>query len=138
MLKTFMVLFLLSGAALASQSPIPVPHVSEGEFAVFNGTKYKIFKVFEAEGLSLSSDCKVSTGKMKCQAFEASGKSIADVHFSDGRVTPASQLCSQLSGKNLIAFNSKKEEHNYCEFADGSLVNSWTLFYKYFPKNTIK
>lgn len=137
MLKAFTVLFLLGGLAMANPAPIPVPQVSEGEFAVFSGTKYKIFKVFEAEGLSLSGDCKVSSGKMKCQAFAASTKSIADVHFSDARITPASQLCSQLSGKNFIAFNSKKEEHNYCEFADGSLVNSWSLFYKYFPKNTI-
>ncbi len=138
MFKILSLIFVSALLTAVAPAPISVPHLNVGEYAFYNGSQYKIFKIIETEGLKLSSDCKVNTGKMKCQAYTASTRSMPDVQFSDARITPASQLCSQLNGKNFIAFGSKKEELNYCQFADGSLVNSWSLFYKFFPKNTIK
>ena len=136
MLKIFVLVLMLSGPLYAIEKNVPLPTINEGEFAVFEGTNYKKFKVFESDGLTFSADCKAK--KMKCEAAEASAKKIDKIQNPAPRISPASQLCSIVDGKNLIAFNQKKEEYNFCEFEDGSLVNSWSLYYKFFPKTVIK
>ncbi len=136
MLKIIVLGLIFSGSVHAVEKNVPLPTIKDGEFAVFDGTNYKKFKVFESEGLRFSTDCK--TKKMKCKAVEASAKQIDKIQNPTPRISPASQLCSIVEGKNLIAFNQKKEEYNFCQFEDGSFVNSWSLYYKFFPKTVIK
>ena len=131
-MTSYLVLFLIGFASKANEPTIVVPAVGEGEYAIFDVNKYRKFKVFESEGLMLSADCQLK--KMKCEAFEAANKKIDKIENPLRGVSPASQLCSTLDGKNLIAFNHKKDEYNFCQFEDKSLVNSWTLYYKFFPK----
>lgn len=135
MLKVLFFL-IVSQSLLAAEKTVPLPKIQDGEFAVFDGTQYRKFKVFDSDGLTFSTDCKLSA--MKCKAVEVAQKKNTKIENPEHGISPASQLCSLVDGKNLIAFNSKKEEYNFCEFEDHSLVNSWSLYYKFFPKTAIK
>ncbi len=138
----FMVLNLVHFAfakdAMKPAKAVELPKISEGELAVFDGEKYKKFRIFTEEGLSFSEDCKVKSGKMKCLAYLASVTKLDKALNLEPRISPASLLCTHLEGVSYLAINFKKEELNYCEFSDGSYVGSWALFYKFFPKNIIK
>jgi hypothetical protein len=136
---TFIILGLFSTYSFAEINKkddehkyIPVPSdIKEGEFALFNGTKYQTYAFYEYEDLLLSPDCKKS-GKPTCLAYKAAFLPKPTLK-RESNMMPASVLCSELKGKNLIGFNFKKQEFNFCEFEDKSMVNSWSLFRKVFP-----
>lgn len=113
--------------------PLPIPHLAKNEFAIFSGTAYKALKTVEIDELILSSDCIIKGSKPTCLAYKASGNPLAgkEVKFNGN---PASDLCTNIEGQNLIALNSLQQEFNFCEFKDGSMVNSWSLYYKINPK----
>ncbi len=135
MIKKYFLILSLFILGTRSFAGIHIPNVKKGSFAFFDGQKYKIFEVFETEELKLSSDCKVKPPKkMSCQAYQAVTGKIKETQSSEEAVSPASVLCTQLGGKNFIAFNEKKEQYNFCRFEDQSLINSWSLFYKRNPK----
>ncbi len=114
---------------------IKIPEVPIDHYAVFEKETYRIFKTFQFERLDLSADCLNQDNKPKCLAYLNSLNH--PIESSKFRGSPASKICTELTGINLIAFNHKKQEVNFCEFKDGSMVNSWTLYYKHYPKKYI-
>ncbi len=137
-LNNLLIIFLFASNVYAGSGPVKVPKLANAEFAVFDGTKYRKFSTFIAYGLKLSSECKPKKGPIICKAFEASTKKIEKIISPASQMNPASILCNQLGGKNLIALNNAREEFNYCEFEDRSMANSWSLYYKFYPKNIMK
>lgn len=41
---------------------------------------------------------------------------------------PASKFCSLQEGKNLILRDEKNRQYDFCQFKDGSMVESWGLY----------
>jgi len=117
--------------------PIKVPDLKKDEYALFSDGKYHIFKIAIFENLKLNSECVTKGPTPTCKAYLAS-KAPLPVEKPAFNGNPASELCSELKGTNLIAFNYEKKQYNYCQFDDSSVVNSWSLFYKRYPKNPIK
>lgn len=117
----------------AAPKSVSLPSViKEGEYVLFDGEKYQSYAFFEHDSLLLSPDCRPAD-RPTCQAFKAAS-AAKPVESKEFNGNPASQLCSDLKGKNLIGFNHKKQEFNFCQFEDKSMVNSWNLYYKFFPK----
>lgn len=115
-----------------------LPALKAGEYALYSNGAYKVISTFEVEGLKLDSSCQPKAAKKPtCEAFQIglNGKAKKNQGFNG---SPASQFCSDLGGVNLIALNELKQEFNFCEFKDGSLVNSWSLYDKRNPKLIIK
>ena len=44
---------------------------------------------------------------------------------------PASQHCSAIGGKVLILMDAEKNQYNYCQFSDNTMVSYWDLYEKY-------
>lgn len=53
-------------------------------------------------------------------------------------VHPASERCILLNGRNIILQNMKNEDFDFCEFKDGSFIDSWNLYYAQSPKEKMK
>ena len=74
--------------------------------------------------------------KPKCEAFEFSQiKAKKLIMRNEGLNNLAAIYCEAIHGRNLLAMDSKNNEYNFCRFGDGSMVNSWSLYYKHFPRN---
>lgn len=109
-----------------------LPDLKNNEFAFFENDKYIKFTFIEYENLKLSNLCFKRNRAPLCLAYSSSIKGpIKNIPY---RGNPASQYCNEIGGINLIAFDSKKNEINICYFDDRSFVNSWSLYYKAFPK----
>lgn len=127
-------------------APVEKPKIQPDEYVFFLKDKYHVFKIVEYSGLKLSSNCfgnrnkknKSTQNKPKCQAFEVSKIKVKDLFKEKyGGTNPASLHCSRMMGESLIAYDSLKNEYDYCRFADNSLVSSWSMLdnsYKR-PKN---
>ncbi len=138
---TLIMLTTHSAVSLAERKTVSLPTMKADQFALYNQGHYQIFSLLEVDGLKLDESCK-SKLKPTCAAYQVgiNGKVNHQVNHKNGEFngSPASQFCSDLGGANLIALNSQKQEFNFCEFKDGSLVNSWSLYYKRNPKNVIQ
>lgn len=123
--------------SISAKPVIPVPDVAKGEIAIFENGNYRKVKTIFQHGLTLSLDCIKKGAQPSCLAFSTS-LAAPPPPTSKFNGNPASQNCSEFKGANLIAFNAQKQEVNYCQFADGSMVNSWDLYYKRHPPTYIK
>ncbi len=138
-ISKFVILFCLEFAfSKEILKPVPVPTLADGELAVFDGQKYKKFRSYEEDALVLSSDCQSTSGKRKCEAKLAVARATEKTFVPEPNISPAAHLCNVVAGTSLIVLDQKKQELNFCQFSDGSMVGSWSLFYKIFPKNIIK
>ncbi len=46
-----------------------------------------------------------------------------------GGANPGAIVCLQLGGRSLVSLDSKSNQNNVCQFADGSIISSGTLHY---------
>lgn len=114
---------------------LPPAKLQKDEFTYFDDNKYNNFKITEFENMKLSSSC-FKNAKPNCGAYSLSLlKKNPPVPTSEGRFHPASIYCKELGGRPIIALNYKKDEYDFCMAKDKSLVSSWSLYYKHFPKN---
>ena len=115
-----------------------IPKLNSDEYAIFIDQSYKIFKTKTFEKLELSENCFKKT-KPDCIAFSVSQSKPGPVKITtEGATNLAAINCANLGGKNLIGMNSKRDQFNFCRFEDGSMITSWSMYFKYNPTPVIK
>lgn len=110
--------------------------LQKDQYSLEMNNKITIYNVKDYEGLSLTSNC-FKKGKPFCQAYTASFKKV-DTH---GAKTPTpyhnnlgSTHCSLIGGSGVIVKSSTGGESDFCLFKDGSMVSSWSAYYKTYPQ----
>ena len=102
----------------------------------YGENKSKTFTTVLYDGLLLSGDC-FKDKKPKCQAFAKTTTTLntkpqenlkSPYHNNLGAIH-----CELMGGKGLIAKSSSNDESDFCQFEDGSMVSSWSSYYKTHP-----
>jgi putative hemolysin len=126
-----------SDTASQNQFP-PPPKFKDDEYAIFIEDAYQIFKTKKFESLELSESC-FNSKKPKCEAYEFAQIKPKDLSIKAPGMNNKSAIhCEAVGGRNLLALDNKNNQYNFCRFADGSMVNSWSMNYKHFPQSAIK
>lgn len=114
--------------------PFPTPpKVAKGEYAIFLDDEYKIFKTKTVQDIELATDC-FKKDKPDCLAYHISQQKPPPLKFIDETINNLAAVnCADLGGKNLIAFDYEHKEYNFCRFTDGSMADSWSMYFKYHP-----
>jgi len=111
-----------------------VPSVKPGEFTYFYNEDYQIFTTQKINNIAYSHHC-FKTKKPDCEAIRLSTLNNITIKLTNPEMQNyASAYCSEIYGKNMIAFDHEKKEYNFCRFQDGSLVASWALYKAKNPK----
>lgn len=108
---------------------------SETSVLISVDDKYKLFETVKKDGATVSATC-----AQKCSAvtaLQAKKKNFPKAPHPSLQ-HPAAVYCKELGGKNLIAKNKTGGDQDVCYFADASFVDSWQLFYKHYPKESVK
>jgi len=120
-MKTALFLFAFLSASI-SYSAIPKLTMDDGK------TGHKPVNLIEVEKVKVSASCK-SGSSYKCMALSAVKR--VGVKLSPPKTplygNPAARYCLDHGGLNRILKDSKRNEYDYCEFKDGSLVDAWDL-----------
>ena len=124
------------------KSPAPAPSLNEkivlkpNEYLLKFDTGDKIFSTKMFEGLNLSTDC-FEFNLPKCDAYLKSLTKMATISVDKMKSPYHNNLgaihCELLGGKGLIAKTSKGNDDDFCVFKDGSMVSSWSAYYKNHP-----
>jgi putative hemolysin len=119
-----------------NQSAQNSPKLKSNEYTIASDTSRKIFSTKVYDGLLLSSHC-FKTKKPSCQALAVSLKKInsdptknlkSPYHNNFG-----ANHCQAMGGVGLIAKTYEGHDSDFCEFKDGSLVSSWSAYFKTHP-----
>lgn len=114
------------------------PSLKNGEYAIFIEDQYKIFKTKKFEEIDLTDEC-LKSGKPKCQAYEFAQIKPKNLSVKYPGFNNFSAIhCDAVGGKNLLALDDKNNHYNFCRFGDGSMANSWSMYYKHFPAKQVK
>ncbi|XGC80998.1 DUF333 domain-containing protein [Bdellovibrio bacteriovorus] len=128
-------LLLNSGNALAAHPKKPT-NLKADEIAVFLDEKYTVVKTKTLNGIVVDEKC---ASQKNCEAKNAlNTKKEFPSAPHPAMQNPAAHYCTSYGAKNLVAVSPTGGEVNFCRFKDGSYINSWNLFYKHFPKTTVK
>lgn len=123
-------LSVMAGVAFASAD-------SAMTLKVYNDKKksYEVVSTVEFADVRISKSCKKS-GKMNCQAWSAveSRRPLTGPAGVGVVGNPAARYCLDHKASNRILLDEKKREYDYCVFADGSMVDAWSLYNKHYGK----
>lgn len=114
-----------------------VPPLKKGEYAVFVQDKYVTFTTRTYETLELDAGC-FKANKPECEAYVMAKTKPKDIENLGGATNIAAVNCELMNGRNLIATDYQKNEHNFCRYRDGSFVNSWSMFQLHNPVQKVK
>lgn len=113
------------------------PLISKGQYTYFFGEDYHTFTTKKIGQVAYSHHC-FKTAKPDCEAIRLSSLKNITIKIDNPEMRNyASAYCSEIYGKNMIAFDHDKKEYNFCRFEDGSLVASWSLYKLKKPKVVI-
>lgn len=114
------------------------PPLKKDEYAIFIEDKYHIFKTKEFEKIELTEGC-LKSATPKCQAYEFAQIKPKNLSVKYPGFNNFSAIhCDAVGGKNLLALDDKNNHYNFCRFDDGSMANSWSMYYKHFPAKQTK
>lgn len=121
----------------ASPATPPTPKLKPNEYSIATDKSVKIFSTSLYQGLLLSENC-LKTKTPNCQAYTASLKKPA-TKPSDNMKSPyhnnfGAIHCQLIGGTGLIVKTYEGHDSDFCEFKDGSLVSSWSAYYKTHPQ----
>nr|BFD68547.1 hypothetical protein HAGR004_35690 [Bdellovibrio sp. HAGR004] len=127
MKKTIIIFPMLIGASWAS-----------ADLKVFDGKSYQPVKVQEYQQLKLSKNC--FKGKTpQCEAWKAAQKKASRTNLPQALGgNPAARYCLDAGGENRIVKSDDGTEFDYCRFKDGSMIESWGLYFKFSPVSVRK
>lgn len=109
------------------------PKISKDEYTIFLDDEYKIFKTRTVQEIELATDC-FKKDKPDCLAYHISQQKPPPLKFIHETINNLGAVnCAGVGGKNLIAFDYEHKEYNFCRFTDGSMANSWSMYFKYHP-----
>ena len=127
-----------STLGLKSDLAVKVPPLKNDEYAIFVNNTYEVFKTQNFEQLEIDRRC-FKNGKPKCEAYLFSQMKPASINSPDHYIANLGAAhCHAVYGMNLIALDSKRNQYNFCRFKDGSMVNSWSLYFKRNPAEATK
>lgn len=135
-------------ASTVATSPNAAPReLKENEYTLAQDNKIKIIKTRLYEGLLLSEDCfkkataaaSATAKKPHCTAYSKSLQKTP-IRAEDATESPyhnnlGSIHCKLLGGTGLIVKSSQGNESDFCQFKDGSMVSSWSAYYKTTSQN---
>ncbi len=108
------------------------------QLKVWKDDKYVQVVIKEHAGLHLSDTC-LKKSPVVCEAFSATKVATKPSLAKTGTAGhPASRYCHDKNGSVRILISEDNKQYDYCLFKDGSMVDSWDLYYKHFPKQEIK
>ena len=111
-------------------------NLKPNEYLLNFDTGNKIFSTKMYEGLNLSTDC-FESKVPKCDAYTKSVKKLStqpeDKMKSPYHNNLGAIHCELMGGKGLIAKTSSGNDDDFCVFNDGSMVSSWSAYYKTHP-----
>lgn len=121
-----LIYLLISVSAALASSPTA--------FKMYEGDKYIEVNIQQQGKLRLTKDC--FKGKTpKCDALAASGKKVlAREPQGTSYGHPAVRYCHDKGGYARILIAADNKQYDYCRFNDGSMVDSWDLYYNDFRK----
>lgn len=113
------------------------PKLKPNQYSLSFDNKTTVFSTQIHQGLLLSQNC--FKGKTpNCQAYT---KSIETTNTKpqDNMKSPyhnnfGAIHCELMGGKGLIAKTSTNDDSDFCQFPDGSMVSSWSAYYKTHPQ----
>lgn len=118
------------------------PKLKNNQYALnYGNNKTTVFSTKMHDGLLLSDNC--FKGKTpKCQAY-AKSVQTTNTKPEDNMKSPyhnnlGAIHCELMGGKGLIAKTSTHDDSDFCQFEDGSLVSSWSAYYKTHPQSQSK
>ncbi len=85
---------------------------------------------FDFEKMSVSKKCSQS-GKKCLMLIDDRFKNKKEVKETGYAGNPASLLCQSMSGSSLILEDKKMNQYDYCEIANGIIIDSWDLVKRY-------
>mgnify|MGYP001602787328 FL=1 len=141
--KVLIILFFLltsnlHAKNLKNEKSIEVPRLKEGEYAIFLNDTYKVFKTKRFEELEIEVSC-FKKNKPRCKAFDFSKIKPKEIKSTQASMNNFAAIhCADISGRNLIALDSKRNEYNFCYFKDGSMANSWSIYFKHHSVPIVK
>ncbi len=129
----------------------PKKTLQENQYSLDKDNKITIFKTTLYDNLLLSEDCfpgqslgnqttpKTTLKKPTCMAYTKSLNKTTKKP-EDNFETPfhnnlGSIHCKLMGGTGLIAKSHENGESDFCQFNDGSMVSSWSAYYKTNPSN---
>ncbi|MBC7398035.1 MAG: DUF333 domain-containing protein [Bdellovibrionales bacterium] len=121
--------FILTSLTLASVSNADI-------FRYSSDGKYVDIKINIYESIRLNENC-FAKEKPNCLAYKAS-KVLATNETPSKTDTighPASRNCGSRNGSSRILITKDDKQFDYCQFADGSMIDSWDLYYRNYPRN---
>lgn len=108
------------------------------DLKVFDGKSYQPFKVQEYQQLKLSTNCFKGQAP-RCEAWKAAQKKVSRTTLPQALAgNPAARYCLDAGGENRITKSDDGTEFDYCRFKDGSMIESWGLYFKFNPASVRK
>lgn len=118
------------------------PKLKNNQYSLnYDNNKTTVFSTKTHEGLLLSDNC--FKGKIpQCQAYlksiQATNTKPEENMKSPYHNNLGAIHCELMGGKGLIAKTSTNDDSDFCQFEDGSMVSSWSAYYKTHPQSQTK
>lgn len=122
-MKTFSLFVLISFSSHA--------FAAEG-LRIYDGKDYKNLAIKDYQGMSFTEEC-LQKIPPTCDAYKATLTQVIEIKKSPIPLLghPAARYCLDAGGENRIVKGGKNEQYDYCLFKDGSMIDSWHLYYKF-------
>ncbi|WP_413581998.1 DUF333 domain-containing protein [Bdellovibrio sp. HCB288] len=101
----------------------------------YNNDKYEQIKFKTYEKANINEAC-FKGGKPSCKAWTVfTGKAKTPTKNPTPLAgNPAALYCWDVGAKNRILKAQNNDQYDACVFDDGSMIDSWDLYYKHFPR----
>lgn len=111
---------------------VELPKVGKDEYYYYqNNDNIVTFKTKTIDGLIVSDTCE--NKETKCLALQKVKENSMYNSHKGGR-NPASLYCLQVGGNPIIVRNEFHNIYGFCEFADKSKIDEWSLYNKWSAK----
>lgn len=113
---------------------LSLAHSYPQKLKVFENANYTSVAISTQDKLHLNDKCSKLIPR-KCEALiAASKKSTASTPKTDLTGHPASRYCHDKNGVARILISDDNKQYDFCLFSDGSMIDSWDLYYKHYPR----
>jgi len=114
---------------------ISLQSFAQTSLRIYENDVYKNVKISEFQGAHLNSEC-IKGGKPQCKAWSCFLEKPKPRSKSNFPLAgdPAAQYCWDVEAKNRILKSVDNKQYDYCVFSDNSMIDSWDLYYKHFPR----
>lgn len=97
------------------------------QFRIWKDGKFRSIDIYSKDNTQFGKKC--SQNPKSCLAFKAYKiKPINVTKDNELAGHPASDHCEAIGGKVYILEDNKRAQYNFCEFSDGSMIDSWSLY----------